>query len=130
MALIDEVLAPILKGTVFNDTLLASQTITITRRSGATGDPDDLSEYGVSPESQTLNCGAPWPYKEQIGAPELYQRDLGIASSQTEVSGLDDNFAFEPRHGMYATLDGQTWLIVGVVPDLDGNTYRLLMRRA
>ena len=128
MAVIDQVLPDLIFGTVFG--LTGSQSIVITRRTGATGDPDDLSEYGASPESQTLTCGAPWPYKEAIGSPDAYKRDLGVAEAQTEVSGRDPNFVFAPRHGMYATLDGQSWLLVDVHHDLDADTYRLLMRRS
>ena len=127
MALIDQQLPDLIFGTVYG--LTGSQLIVITRRTGATGDPDTLEESGASPESQTLKCGAPWPYTEAIGSPGVY-RELGVAEAQTEVSGRDPNFVFAPRHGMYATLDGQSWLLVDVHHDLDADTYRLLMRRS
>ncbi len=127
MALIDALLPDLLRGVL--DPLVASQSITITQRTGATGDPDDLSEYGANPESQTLDCMAPWPYKEQIGSPETWSRDMGVAESQTEVSGRDPAFTFEPKPGMHAAIDDQTWLIMAVRNDLDGDRYTLIMRR-
>jgi hypothetical protein len=127
MALIDDLLPDLLRGVL--DPLVASQSITITRRTGATGDPDDLSEYGSSPESQTLDCMAPWPYKQQVGSPETWSRDMEVAEAQTEISGRDPAFLWAPAAGMHCTIADQTWLIMNVRADLDADRYTLTLRR-